>query len=61
VIVGHNHPGGEPKPSRPDFELTKALSAAGELLGIPVVDHIIVTRNPKRWYSMAKSGTLLQA
>jgi len=44
VILGHNHPSGEAAPSRADRMVTAALRSAGELLGIAVLDHIIVTR-----------------
>lgn len=42
VIVAHNHPSGDPTPSREDIQVTKTLQQAGELLGIAVLDHIIV-------------------
>ncbi|RNB90211.1 DNA repair protein RadC [Brevibacillus nitrificans] len=42
VIVAHLHPSGDPTPSQPDLDVTKRLQEAGELLGIPVLDHIIV-------------------
>jgi DNA repair protein RadC len=44
IIVAHNHPSGEAKPSTKDTSLTQQLAAAGQLLGIPLRDHIIVTR-----------------
>jgi len=43
IIVCHNHPSGELIPSNEDIEITKQLIAAGELLGIKVLDHIIVS------------------
>lgn len=43
IIVAHNHPSGEVKPSSSDITATQQLVAAGILLGIPVKDHIIVT------------------
>ena len=43
IIVCHNHPSGELTPSNEDIELTKQLIAAGELLGINVLDHLIVS------------------
>jgi DNA repair protein RadC len=58
VIIGHNHPSGDPTPSPPDMATTSHLMAAGKLLGIPVLDHIIVTRDSRRWYSMHERGTL---
>jgi DNA repair protein RadC len=42
VIFAHNHPSGDPEPSKEDVELTKRLAKAGEIMGIDVLDHIIV-------------------
>jgi DNA repair protein RadC len=42
VIFAHNHPSGDPEPSKEDIELTKRLARAGEIVGINVLDHIIV-------------------
>jgi DNA repair protein RadC len=42
VIVFHNHPSGDPTPSRDDVELTRRLVATGVLVGIPVIDHLIL-------------------
>jgi DNA repair protein RadC len=44
IIVAHNHPSGDPKPSQKDITLTQQLVAAGQLLGIPLRDHVIVTK-----------------
>ena len=38
----HNHPSGNPKPSKEDIEITRQLVQAGEIVGIPVLDHIIL-------------------
>ena len=43
IIVAHNHPGGSLEPSAADIVTTKRLRAAGELLGVRLLDHIIVT------------------
>lgn len=43
IIVSHNHPSGEPTPSDDDDTLTERLYAGGKILGVPVVDHVIVT------------------
>jgi DNA repair protein RadC len=43
VILAHNHPSGDPEPSREDLLLTKRMVQAAELLGIDVVDHVIIT------------------
>ena len=42
VIFCHNHPSGDPAPSRADIELTSRLRDVGELVGIPVLDHVVV-------------------
>jgi DNA repair protein RadC len=42
VIFVHNHPSGDPEPSKEDIELTKRLVKAGEIIGIDVLDHIVV-------------------
>lgn len=44
VIVAHNHPSGDSKPSNDDIATTRRLVEAGKLLGISVIDHIIVTK-----------------
>ncbi len=45
IVFVHNHPSGDPTPSREDLELTKRLQEAGELLGIRVLDHVIIGSN----------------
>ncbi len=42
VILVHNHPSGNPEPSQADLLLTDRLAEAGQLLGIPVLDHIVI-------------------
>ena len=42
IVLLHNHPSGDPTPSREDMEITRRLKEAGDLLGIRVLDHIIV-------------------
>jgi DNA repair protein RadC len=44
IIIAHNHPSGDPKPSQRDFAITQQLAAAGQLLGITLRDHIILTK-----------------
>jgi len=56
VIFVHNHPSGDLEPSSEDVNLTKRLVEAGELLGIPVLDHIIVS---DRGYTSMKSRNLI--
>lgn len=43
VLVAHNHPSGEPEPSQDDLLVTKRLQDAGELLGLALFDHLIIT------------------
>src|SRR5437868_6725411 len=42
VIVAHNHPSGDPTPSRDDLELTNRLAAAGDLMGVPLDDSLVI-------------------
>jgi len=56
VIFVHNHPSGDPSPSPEDRELTAKLCAAGELLGLRVLDHVIV--GDGRYASLADRGEL---
>jgi DNA repair protein RadC len=48
IVVAHNHPSGDPTPSQEDVTLTRRLQQAGELLGIPLVDHVVVTTDSHR-------------
>lgn len=52
MVVCHNHPSGDPTPSREDHALTQRLVQAGQIIGIPVQDHVIV--GEKRHVSFAK-------
>ncbi|MCQ2547700.1 MAG: DNA repair protein RadC [Clostridia bacterium] len=42
IIISHNHPSGDPKPSQEDLATTKRLVETGKILGIPVIDHLII-------------------
>ncbi len=57
IVCGHNHPSGDPAPSKEDRALTTRLTEAGKLLGIQVLDHIIVG-DDSTYYSFADDGTL---
>lgn len=48
IIVAHNHPSGNLEPSRADIDITMRLKDAGELLGIDVIDHIIMTSSASK-------------
>jgi DNA repair protein RadC len=56
VIVAHNHPSGETDPSADDLVITKRLAEAGEVLGIPLLDHVIVSNGD--WSSLKDEGHL---
>jgi len=57
LILLHNHPSGDTKPSREDQDLTKRLCQAGALLGIDILDHLIIGQN--NYFSMKENGYLL--
>ena len=42
IVLVHNHPSGDPRPSREDILLTKRVEQAGELIGISLIDHVIL-------------------
>jgi DNA repair protein RadC len=54
VIVAHNHPSGQLKPSEQDLDVTRNLSEAGEIIGIHLLDHLIF--NKKGYFSFRKEG-----
>lgn len=56
IILVHNHPSGNLKPSDADIEITKKIKAAGELLDIPVLDHVIFAN--QGYYSFADEGLI---
>ena len=56
LVLGHNHPSGNPRPSEDDRQLTKKLVAAGKLLDISVIDHIIIGN--ERYYSFRDHGEM---
>lgn len=63
IIVAHNHPSGDPAPSKADMDMTRRLVDSGRILGINVADHIIIGNkeqdpNGRGWFSFASSGLL---
>ena len=56
IILAHNHPSGDPAPSKEDISTTERLAACGELLGIRVLDHIII--GDGRFSSMRETGLI---
>jgi DNA repair protein RadC len=57
ILLTHNHPGGDPRPSNVDIETTAAIHSALNALGIPLIDHIIVSEGMAT--SMASAGLIM--
>jgi DNA repair protein RadC len=56
LVIAHNHPSGDPAPSREDREVTRALSEAGRILDVPLHDHVIIGSDS--YFSFKDSGLL---
>ncbi|MDE2490718.1 MAG: DNA repair protein RadC, partial [Elusimicrobia bacterium] len=56
VVAAHNHPSGDPTPSAEDRDATRRLQRAGELLGIPLADHVVVSATG--FFSFREHGIL---
>lgn len=56
IIVGHNHPSGDSTPSPDDLALTQRLVAAGDIIGVPLLDHVIVGDGTT--FSLKEAGRL---
>jgi len=56
MVLAHNHPSGDPEPSRDDELLTRRLVRAGELIGVEVLDHLVVAA--QGWVSLARRGVV---
>ncbi len=56
ILVAHNHPSGDPWPSKEDRNLTHALEEAGNVLGCPLIDHVVI--GDGRYYSFKEHGDL---
>lgn len=54
IIIAHNHPSGDPAPSREDIETTKKLVETGKIIGIDVLDHVIIGEG--KHFSMKETG-----
>lgn len=55
-VLAHNHPSGDPEPSRDDERVTRRIGEAGRLLGVDLLDHLIV--GGCRWVSLARRGVV---
>lgn len=56
IIICHNHPSGNLKPSEADIKITKSIKEAGKIMEIPLLDHLIVTEN--NYYSFGDEGLI---
>lgn len=56
IIIAHNHPSGNLKPSREDIDITKKITEAGKTLNIQLLDHLIITQNS--YFSFSDEGLL---
>lgn len=56
IVLFHNHPSGDPRPTGTDLRLTTRLVAAGEIMGIDVVDHLIL--GGRHYFSLVEAGTM---
>jgi DNA repair protein RadC len=57
IIIGHNHPSGNPEPSKEDLSITKRIKEAGEIIGIKLTDHLILGEEEK-FVSLKERGIL---
>jgi len=58
VILIHNHPSGDPQPSREDLRLTRQLVDGARLLDLRVLDHVVIGNGTGAWVSMAERGQM---
>ena len=58
LILWHTHPSGNPEPSAEDVSMTRRMVAAGALLGITVLDHLILAHGTRRWVSLQEKGQM---
>ena len=58
LILTHNHPSGDPTPSKEDVALTRQLAEGARLLGLRVHDHVIIGNGSGQWVSLAQRGLI---
>ena len=56
LVLGHNHPSGDPSPSRDDERVTRRLAEAAEVIGVDLLDHLVVGAGG--WTSLARRGCI---
>lgn len=57
-VIAHNHPSGNPQPSREDIEFTKRISAGAKVLGLDLVDHIVIGVEGGGFSSLLETGAI---
>ena len=58
ILVAHNHPSGDPTPSRDDIAVTGRLKSAGDILGIQLLDHVIIGNDSGQFISLKEQGVV---
>jgi len=58
VILVHNHPSGDPTPSREDLTLTRQLAEVGKVVQLKIHDHLVIGNGTEKWVSLAERGLL---
>lgn len=56
IVMVHNHPSGDPEPTAEDRALTARVAGAGEFLGVPLIDHVVVARQGWRSVAAGEAG-----
>lgn len=58
LILTHNHPSGDPTPSKEDLHITRQIKDGAKLLGLMLHDHLVVGNGTGKWLSLAERGLL---
>jgi DNA repair protein RadC len=58
IVLVHNHPSGDPSPSREDLSVTRRLMDAGKVVGIPIIDHVVVAEHG--FHSFQENGDMAE-
>jgi len=58
LVLVHNHPSGDPSPSKEDIQLTRQLAEGARLLGLRLHDHIVIGNGTRKWVSLVQRGVL---
>lgn len=58
LIVAHNHPSGDASPSSEDSKVTQMIRQAGQIMGIPLLDHLIIADGTSLYFSFRDAGVL---